>query len=264
MTIPNKNRWSVLLVLALGVVLVAPSAQAKPATAKKKVKAAAAEASPAPEATPSLEPKAIEVLQAASNRLAAARTLKFNAIHFYESSSRQGHPLAFTTKSEVTLQKPDKLRVIMSADGPASEFYYDGKKMMAYAPAENLVAVADAPPTIEAALEAAYHSAAIYFPFTDLIVADPYKDIAEGLQLAYYIGQSKVVGATTTDMVAYIDNGVFVQIWIGAEDKLPRLLHAIYLDDPEQLRHNLILSDWQLDTVVPPDTFSSSKAASAN
>src|SRR5256885_9611052 len=264
MTIPNKYRWSVLLVLALGVVLAAPSGQANPATEKKKVKAAAAEASPAPEATPSLEPKAIEVLKAASNRLAASATMKFNAVHFYESPSRHGHPLAFTTKSQVTLQKPDKLRVIMSADGPASEFYYDGKKMMAYAPAENLVAVADAPPTIDAALEAAHRSAAIYFPFTDLIVADPYKDLAEGLKLAYYIGQSKVVGATTTDMVAYIDSGVFVQIWIGAEDKLPRLLHAIYLDDPEQLRHNLILSDWQLDAAVPADTFTSAKAASAN
>ena len=137
-------------------------------------------------------------------------------------------------------------------------------KMMAYAPAENLVAVADAPATIEAALEAAYHSAAIYFPFTDLIVADPYKDMEEGLKLAYYIGQSRVVGETTTDMLAYVDNDVFVQIWIGAEDKLPRLLHAIFLNDPEQLRHNLILSNWQLDPAVPADTFSSAKAASAN
>src|SRR5881394_442533 len=264
MMIPNKYGWSVLLVLALGVVLVAPSAQAKPAIAKKKVKAAAVEASPAPEATPSLEPKATEVLKAASNRLAAANTLKFNAIHFYESSSRHGHPLAFTTKSEVTLQRPDKLRVIMSADGPASEFYYDGKKMMAYAPAENLVAVADAPPTIEAALEQAYHSAAIYFPFDDWIVTDPYKEMSEGMNLAYYIGQSKVVGGTTTDMVAYIDHGVFIQAWIGAEDKLPRLLHAIYLDDPERLRHTLLLSNWQLDAAVPPDTFTSAKAASAN
>src|SRR5947208_4415994 len=175
MMIPNKHRWSVLLVLARGAVLVAPTAKAKPATAKKKVKPAAVEASPAPEAIPSLEPKAIEVLKAASNRLAAARTLKFNAVHFYESSSRHGHPLAFTTKSEVTLQRPDKLRVIMSADGPASEFYFDGKKMMAYAPAENLVAIADAPGTLDAALEQAYHSAAIYFPFDDWIVADPYK-----------------------------------------------------------------------------------------
>ena len=135
---------------------------------------------------------------------------------------------------------------------------------MAYAAAENLVAVAEAPPTIDAALEAAYHSAAIYFTFTDLIVADPYKDMAEGLTLAYYIGQSRVVGQTTTDMLAYVDKGVFVQIWIGAEDKLPRLLHAIYLDDPERLRHNLILSDWQLDAAIPADTFGSSKAASAN
>ena len=108
------------------------------------------------------------------------------------------------------------------------------------------------------------HFAVIYFPFTDLIVADPYKDMAEGLQLAYYIGQSKVVGETTTDMVAYVDNGVFVQIWIGADDKLPRLLHAIYLNDPEQLRHNLILSNWKLDAAVPADAFSSAKAASAN
>jgi len=246
------------------VLLAIPNAQSKPPVAKKKGKPVSTEPTPAPEPGPALEPKAIEILKAASSRLAAAHTLKFTAVDFYESSSRHGHPLSVTTKSEVTLQRPDKLRVITSADGPASEFYYDGKKMMAYAPAENLVAVAEAPPTIDAALEAAYHSAAIYFTFTDFIVADPYKDMAEGLTLAYYIGQSRVVGATTTDMLAYVDKGVFVQIWIGAEDKLPRLLHAIYLDDPERLRHNLILSDWQLDAAVPADTFSSSKAASAN
>ena len=263
MMIQNRWRWCALL-LALGMVLTIPNAQSKPPAAKKKAKSTAAEASPAPEATPSLEPKALDILKAASSRLAAARTIKFNAVHFYESPSRQGHPLAFTTKSEVALQKPDKLRVIMSADGPASEFYYDGKKMMAYAPAENLVAVAEASPTIDAALEEAYHSAAIYFPFADWIVADPYKEMSEGMKLAYYIGQSKVVGGTTTDMVAYIDHGVFIQAWIGAEDKLPRLLHAIYLDDPERLRHTLLLSDWQLDAAVPPDTFTSAKAASAN
>jgi len=263
MMIGNTCRWCVL-VLTLGVLLVTPNAQSKPPAAKKKAKTTAAEASPAPEATPSLEPKALDILKAASSRLAAARTMKFNAVHFYENPSRHGHPLAFTTKSEVTLQRPDKLRVIMSADGPASEFYYDGKKMMAYAPAENLVAVADAPPTIDAALEQAYHSAAIYFPFDDWIVADPYKEMSDGMPLAYYIGQSKVVGGTTTDMVAYIDHGVFIQAWIGTEDKLPRLLHAVYLDDPERTRHTLLLSDWQLDPPIPADTFTSAKAASAN
>jgi hypothetical protein len=263
MTIREKICRSALL-LAIGLLVAVPTAHSKPPVPKKKSKAAAAEASPAPEATPSLDPKAIEILKAASSKLAAARTLKFNAVHFYESPSRQGHPLAFTTKSEVTLERPDKLRVIMPGDGPASEFYYDGKKMMAYAPAENLVAIADAPSTLDATLEQAYHSAAIYFPFADWIVADPYKEMSEGMNLAYYIGQSKVVGGTTTDMVAYTDHGVFIEAWIGAEDKLPRLLHATYLEDPDRLRHTLVLSDWQLDAAVSPDTFTSAKAASAN
>jgi hypothetical protein len=161
------------------------------------------------------------------------------------------------------LQRPDKLRVITSGDGPASEFYYDGKTMVAFEPAANLVAVAEAPPTIDAALQAAYDSAAIYFPFTDVIVADPYKDIADGLKLAFYIGQSHVVGGTTTDMVAYANDDVFVQIWIGAEDKLPRMLRAVFRSDPARLRHQMELSNWQRDLAVPADAFASTSAGNA-
>ena len=42
--------------------------------------------------------------------------------------------------------------------------------MMAFAPSDNFVAIVAAPPTIDAALEAANDSAAIYFPYTDVIV----------------------------------------------------------------------------------------------
>ena len=195
--------------------------------------------------------------------MAAAKSMAFTAVLSYESPSRLGTPLIYTTKSEVTLQRPDKLRVITAGDGPASEFYYDGKVMMAFEPAANLVAVADAPPTIDAALEVAYNSAAIYFPFTDVIVADPYKDIEEGLKLAFYIGQSHVVGGTTTDMVGYANNDVFVQIWIGAEDKLPRMLRAVFRKDPARMRHQMELSNWQLDLAVTADAFASANANKA-
>ena len=117
--------------------------------------------------------------------------------------------------------------------------------------------------SIDAALKAAYDSAAIYFPFTDLIVADPYKDLADGLILAFYLGQSKVVGGTTTDMVAYANNDVFVQVWIGAEDKLPRMVRAVYRADPARLRHQLELSNWQLNPAIPAAAFASTKAAGA-
>jgi hypothetical protein len=210
-----------------------------------------------------LEARAIDLLKASSARLAAAKSMSFTAVVFYESQSRFGPPLVFTTKSDVTLQRPDKLRVITFGDGPPSEFYYNGRTMMAFAPAENLVAVAEAPPTIDAALRFAFDSAAIYFPFTDLIVTDPYKDIEDGLKVAFYIGQSSVVGGTTTDMVAYVSSGVFVQAWIGTEDKLPRRVRAIYLNDPAQLRHEMELSNWHLDPAVASEFFESAKAASA-
>ncbi len=140
-------RWPLLLLL--GLFFLAGTAFAQ--TAQPPKKKAAPPAKPAPTAAPpALEPKAIELLKATSDRLAAARTLAFTAVETYESPSRQGHPLVFVNKSEVTLQRPDKLRVITPGDGPASEFYYNGKTMTAFAPAENLIAVADAPPTIDA------------------------------------------------------------------------------------------------------------------
>ena len=210
-----------------------------------------------------LEPKAIELLKATSARLAAARTMTFTAMVSYESPSVFGPALVYTTRSDVTLQRPDKLRVITPGDGPATEFYYDGTTMTAFAPAENLVASAPAPATIDATLAAAFNAAAIYFPFTDLVVADPYRDLAEGLKVAFYIGQSNVVGGTTTDMVAFANDNVFAQIWIGAEDKLPRKLRAVYLNDPLMLRHDLNLSNWKIDPTVSADAFRATKAAAA-
>lgn len=251
---------------AQGPVAAQDAAQSAPKAAAPKPSiptAAKARAKKTMPAKLEIEPKAIEVLRAAGGRLAAAHTLKFTAVETFESLSRQGVPLAYGNKFDVVLQRPNKLRVILAGDGPASEFYYDGKAMAAYAPAENLLAVADAPPTIDATLKAAFESAGIYFPFTDLIVADPFGDLSPGLKHAYYIGQSKIVGGVTTDIVAFLSEGVFAQMWIGAEDKLPRLVHAIYLDDPDQLRHNLILSDWKLDEPVADDVFGTSRGTGA-
>ena len=231
----------------------APQAKKKTATSSKPAPAAAAL---------QLDPKALDILKATSDKLAGAHTLSFTAVELFEHLTRQGAPLGYTTKYEVTLQRPDKLRVLKLGDGPANSFYYDGKTMMGYAPAENLLAVADAPPTIDATLEKAYQLAGIYVPFDDVIVANPFGDLAPGLKHAYYVGQSHVVGGTTTDIVAYAGDGVFVQIWIGADDKLPRLMRAIFLDDPDRLRHELAFTDWKLDETVPADTFVLPSAAS--
>jgi hypothetical protein len=237
------------------------TASAKPAPAKA--------AKPAKKAAQSeykmvLEPKAMDLLKALSAKLAAAKSMSFTAVVGYEYPSKLGPPIVYTSRYDVTMQRPDKLRVLIPGDGPASEFYYDGKVMMAYAPAENLVAIAEAPPTIDAALTEAHKSAEIFFPFSDIIAADPFGDIEKQLRVAFYVGQSKVVGGVTTDIVAYQLDHVFIQVWIGAEDKLPRMARAVFRGDPSLLRHVAEFSNWKLDAPVAADVFASAAAGKAN
>jgi len=72
-----------------------------------------------------------------------------------------------------------------------------------------------------------------------------------------------VIGGTTTDMLAYETDGTFIQLWIGADDKLPRMARAVFRNDPLQLRHQVEYSCWQLDIDAPASAFASEKAAAA-
>ena len=96
-----------ILLLALGLVLATTAG----AQSQQTPSAPPAPTTTEPRATAlPLEPKAIELLKASSSRLAAARTMRFTAVTSYESPSRLGPPLVYTTTSEVTLQRPNKLR----------------------------------------------------------------------------------------------------------------------------------------------------------
>ncbi|MFO1313166.1 MAG: DUF2092 domain-containing protein [Burkholderiales bacterium] len=261
----KKIRWvATALALMVGPVLVVPATAqtAAPAAPAKAAKPAAKKAAGS-EVKNVLEPRAMELLKAMSAKLAAAKSMSFTAVVGYEYPSKLGPPIVYASRYDVTMQRPDKLRIVMPGDGPPSEFYYDGKAMIAYAPADNLAAVADAPPTIDAALQVAFDKAAIYFPFSDLLAADPYAALTNGAVLAFYIGPSSVIGGVKTDMVAWANKDVFMQIWIGADDKLPRRFRAVFARDPLKLRHEMEITNWQLDPVVAPDAFASAKAQSA-
>lgn len=65
-------------------------------------------------------------------------------------------------------------------------------------------------------------------------------------------------------MVAWANKDVFLQIWIGVDDKLPRQVRAIYAADPLHLRNDLELSDWKVDSAIAPGAFTSQKALAAS
>src|SRR3954452_17619713 len=104
MMIQDKSFGRALL-LALGVFLVtsasaqqpqqapqAPQAQQTHRMAQPPKRAKSARKATTPVAAMVLEPRAIDILKPAGDRLAAARTMKFTAMVSYESPSRMGPP----------------------------------------------------------------------------------------------------------------------------------------------------------------------------
>ncbi len=252
---------AVALAACLAAGLAGHSALAQNAAAPAP--AAPAPAAQAAPAAPVLEPKAIDILKAASQKLAAARTMAFTAVSTYERAARNGQPLYYSSIHEVTLERPDKLRVVTPGDGTPDEFTYDGKTMMAYVPSKNVVAVADAPPTLDKLIDAAWEKAAIYFPFADMIASDPYADLSKTLKSAFYVGRSIAVGGVPTDMIALAGDEVAAEVWIGVADHLPREVRVVYANEPAHARYQTVFSDWRLNIPVYPAMFANPKALKA-
>lgn len=225
--------------------------------------AASAQDRAAAPAKTSIDPKALAILKASCAALENARTMSFTAVDTYERAARNGQPIYYSVKSDVTLQRPDKLRVIKVGDGIPDEFYYDGKSVMAYVPSEDVVAVADAPPTIDEMLTAAWDNAETYFPFSDVMVSHPCDVFDEGLKSAFYIGQSRVVGGVPTNVIALTTDNAQGQMWIGADDHLPRMIRTNYPAEPARANYQTEYSDWRLGVPVDPSAFTSAKAAAA-
>jgi hypothetical protein len=209
-----------------------------------------------------IEPKAIEILKTTCATMSAARTLSFTVVDTYEHAASNGQPLYYTVKSQVTLQRPNKLKILKIGDGVPDEFYYDGKTVMAYVPSQNVVAVADAPPTIDEMLSSAWEYAEIHFPFSDALVSDPC-EILRDVKSAFYVGQSKVIGGVTTDIVALALKDVQGEFWIDAVDHLPRMIRTYYPDEPAHARYQTEYSDWQVNAPLDPSAFKSAKASAA-
>lgn len=202
-----------------------------------------------------LEPTALSIVKEMGNRLAQAKSLSFTATATYESTARTGQPLAYISQMDVSLVRPNQLSVITLGDGPRSEFYFNGQNMVAYSPGTNTVAIAKAPDSINEMLKFAFQKADIYFPFTDMIVSDPYAGITNKLKIAFVVGQSIIIGNTTTDVVALVNDDMQAQLWIGRDDKLPRLLRVTFFNEPGNFRHVVSFSNWKLNQTIPAKTF---------
>ena len=260
----SSGRWLMAAVaLALGAQGCAhkgpPPANMAPQESGKPVAPVAAV--PAP--PPVIEQQALDRLKTMSDKLAAAKAFTYHARSTVEQPAKTGQFLTRFIESDVALQRPDKLRVLLTGDLPNFQFFYDGSNATAFDAAKNLYATAKAPATIDAMLPFVMDLAGIDFPAADFLVSDPYAEMTKDLTHAIVVGPAKVNGIAT-EHFAFIGPAANWEIWIDAgESALPRRVAVTYKTVENFPRFHVEFFDWNLKPNTNPGQFVFKRPAGA-
>lgn len=209
-----------------------------------------------PQSAPALEPDALARLRETGAALAAARSLRFTASALHDVPTAEGQSVLYAVRSRVTLRRPDHLRIDTGGDEAPAAFVSDGRTMTLYRPSAGTVATAPAPAGLEAVLRAEIAAAGQAQAFADMLLDDPGRTFTDGLTRAFVVGRSALVGGVETEVVAFASPDAQGQIWIGAQDRLPRQLWVTETAAPGRPRSGVTFSDWQLDPILDDRTFS--------
>ncbi len=216
----------------------------------------------APAPKPIMDQRALDVLKRMSDTLAQAKTRSFSVRSTAPMRGSNGMWVSLFGVSKVLSQGNDKLFVETRGDLFPFDFYFDGKTITFFAARENVYARKDSPGTIDDMIERGFRDKESSFKYADILLTDPYPVFTTDLIQAVYVGKSEVDGVKT-DHLAFVNKEVDWQIWIGVDDRLPRLIQATFFEtigEPSYMAH---FSDWKIDAPIAAETFVFSNASHA-
>ena len=199
--------------------------------------------------------RALAALKDMSDTLAKAVGMSFRADSAVAIASPTSQWVKVFGVSRVTLHRPDQLYVETGGDMFTQVFYYDGKTVAMYAPAEKLYATEQIRRGLDETLAQLFEKHGTYFSFTDVVLSVPQQAMAKDLTTAQLVGESTGVGGVTTTHLAFAKPGMEWEIWIGADDHLPRRLDVTYTDVEGRPTGSVAFSDWKLNPAIAPDRF---------
>jgi hypothetical protein len=214
------------------------------------------EATAKPEASAAIikDDRALATLKSMSETLAKTQSMTFRADSAVAIVSPSGQWVHVFGTSLVTLQRPNKLYVETRGDMFPQNFYYDGQTVTMYAPNEKLFATDNIPGNLDETLLQVFQKHGTYFSFADVIMSVPHDAMAKDVTSAELIGQS-TIGGVLTNHLAFTSPGLEWEIWIGADDQLPRLLEVTYTNHKRRPTCSVAFSQWQLNPATSADTF---------
>ena len=194
--------------------------------------------------TPAVAEQADRLIKEMSAYIGSANQFTFHADVSFDHVLPSGQKLQFAAAEEVVLERPGRLYVEWNGDLGARQFWYDGKSVTLYDPAQPFYASEAAPPDIDAMLAQLLPKLDFTPPLADFLYRDPYKTVRGNIQYGFDLGQSNVNDRTCRTL-AFVEKDIDWQIWIENGPQLtPCKLVITYKNQPAQPQFTAIFSDW--------------------
>lgn len=202
------------------------------------------------------EPPGVEdLLRQMSANLAALEGFHFRVTLGFDAVPVPKVKVKYAGSMEVSLQRPDRLRVSYQDELTAREVWIDGETVTVLAPAKGLWASAPAADTIEATLNQFAADYGVSIPLDDLLRSDSYSVMMAGAKAHRYVGLSEIYGVPCHHLIVGQEDVVW-QIWIEASDKmLPRQVVITYKNLPMAPEFIAVLREWDLNPKLPDAKF---------
>jgi hypothetical protein len=210
-----------------------------------------------------IDPLALKVLKAVTDPIRDAKAFSFHTRAIRDSLGSNGQIISYFTSSDVTICRPDKLRVDFKGRGRNVQLYHEAGKTVLYAPEAKLYAeMTSTAKTLDDVLEN-LEERGLSLPGQNLLASDPYQTLVPHLKTGYVIGQVQMYDKTVHQL-AFTEKDAEYQLWVTGEPN-PRIqaLQIIDMARSREPRVTIQFSDWNLNPQIQADTFSFNKPADA-
>jgi hypothetical protein len=197
-----------------------------------------------------LDPAVTQILQRMTEYLGSLQQFSVNTQNTLEDELDSGHRIDYDISAKVIINRPNELYAERRGDLVDQIFYYDGKTLTLYNPADKVYATEPAPGTIEEMLDFTRESLGLMIPAADLIYRNAFPLLMQDVTLAMMVGKA-VIGGIRCHHLLFSRPGVDFQVWI-ADSGRPLPLKYVVTDTGTTARLSIttVMSDWNVAPAV--------------
>jgi hypothetical protein len=194
--------------------------------------------------TPGVDPSAMKILKKMTDHMSGLKQFSVRTQVTLEDVLDSGQRIDLDVSASVIIKRPNKLRAERRGDPLNQTFYYDGKTLTLYSPADKVYATEPAPKTIEGVLDYTRESLGLIVPVADLVYGNTFELLTKDVNFAIVIGKTVIEGVTC-DHLLFSRPGVDFQVWVadGAE-AVPCKYVVTDTGNAGKMSVSTLMSDW--------------------